>query len=166
MPKPKARKKRSPKRVLALADLERATTAVLNSLRSVSGQRTYDHAIREFAWYCSEPRLAFNRKPHCFGCVARSATTADRNFVLSSGRFGPPHASRRIEGDDPWACVGLPYDRWMSDPRTRPNQFRHPTRERTRPLDAARHSVHRHREHSRQRAKVARSPSDVSKMMS
>ena len=25
-------------------------------------QRTYDHAIREFvAWYCSEPRLAFNR---------------------------------------------------------------------------------------------------------
>jgi hypothetical protein len=28
----------------------------------VSGQRTYDHAIREFvAWYCSEPRLAFNR---------------------------------------------------------------------------------------------------------
>jgi len=37
-------------------------TAVLNSLTSVSGQRTYDHAIREFvAWYCSEPRLAFNR---------------------------------------------------------------------------------------------------------
>jgi site-specific recombinase XerD len=29
---------------------------------SASGQRTYDHAIREFvAWYCSEPRLAFNR---------------------------------------------------------------------------------------------------------
>jgi site-specific recombinase XerC len=35
---------------------------VLNSLTSASGQRTYDHAIREFvAWYCSEPRLAFNR---------------------------------------------------------------------------------------------------------
>ena len=27
-----------------------------------SGRRTYEHAIREFvAWYCSEPRLAFNR---------------------------------------------------------------------------------------------------------
>jgi hypothetical protein len=26
------------------------------------GQRTCDHAIREFVgWYCSEPRLAFNR---------------------------------------------------------------------------------------------------------
>jgi hypothetical protein len=35
---------------------------VLNSLTSASGQRTYDHAIREFvAWYCSEPCLAFNR---------------------------------------------------------------------------------------------------------
>ncbi len=62
MPKSKSRKKRPPKRVLALPDLEHAKTAVLNSLTSASGQRTYDHAIREFvAWYCSEPRLAFNR---------------------------------------------------------------------------------------------------------
>lgn len=62
MPKSKSRKKKPPKRVLALPDLEHAKTAVLNSLTSASGQRTYDHAIREFvAWYCSEPRLAFNR---------------------------------------------------------------------------------------------------------
>jgi integrase len=34
----------------------------LNSLTSPSSQRTYDHAIREFIeWYCSEPRLAFNK---------------------------------------------------------------------------------------------------------
>ena len=56
MLKSNSRKRKSPKRVLALPDLERATTAVLNSLTSASGQRTYDHAIREFvAWYCSEP---------------------------------------------------------------------------------------------------------------
>ena len=62
MPKSKSRRKKSPKRVLALPDLEHAKTAVLNSLTSASGQRTYDHAIREFVgWYCSEPRLAFNR---------------------------------------------------------------------------------------------------------
>jgi integrase len=62
MPKSKSRKKKTPKRVLALPDLEHAKTAVLNSLTSVSGQRTYDHAIREFVgWYCSEPRLALNR---------------------------------------------------------------------------------------------------------
>ncbi len=54
--------KKTPKRVLALPDLEHAKSAVLSSLTSRSGQRTYDHAIREFvAWYCAEPRLAFNR---------------------------------------------------------------------------------------------------------
>jgi hypothetical protein len=56
------RKKRSPKRVLALPDLEQTKSAVLNSLTSKSGQRSYDHAINKFVdWYCSEPRLAFNR---------------------------------------------------------------------------------------------------------
>lgn len=61
MPKPR-RKRRPPKRSLALPDLEQTKSAVLNSLTSKSGQRTYDHAINEFVdWYCSEPRLAFNR---------------------------------------------------------------------------------------------------------
>jgi hypothetical protein len=56
MPKAKPRKKKPPKRVLALPDLEYTKTAVLNSLTSASGQPTYEHAIREFvAWYCSEP---------------------------------------------------------------------------------------------------------------
>ena len=57
-----SRKKKSPKRLLALPDLEQAKSAVLNSLTSTSGKRSYGHAIREFVrWYCSEPRLAFNR---------------------------------------------------------------------------------------------------------
>jgi len=61
MSKPR-KKKRLPKRVLALPDLQQSKAAVLNSLTSESGQRTYDHAITEFVdWYCSEPRLAFNR---------------------------------------------------------------------------------------------------------
>ena len=54
----KSRKKRAPKRTLALPDLEQAKSAVLNTLTSVSGQRTYDHAINDFVeWYCSEPRI-------------------------------------------------------------------------------------------------------------
>src|SRR5438477_4897976 len=62
MSKSKSRKMKSPKRVLPLPDLEQVKTAVLNSLTSASGQRTYEHAIRQFvAWYCLEPRLAFNR---------------------------------------------------------------------------------------------------------
>lgn len=61
MPKPRCKKK-SPKRVLALPDLEQTKSAVINSLTSKIGQRTYEHAITEFVdWYCSEPRLAFNR---------------------------------------------------------------------------------------------------------
>ena len=48
--------------VLRLSDLDNAKSAVLNSLTSSSSRRVYEHAIEEFiAWYCSEPRLAFNR---------------------------------------------------------------------------------------------------------
>jgi len=51
-----------PKDVLKLTDLEQSKSAILSRLTSRSSQRTYDHAIREFIeWYCSEPRLAFNK---------------------------------------------------------------------------------------------------------
>jgi hypothetical protein len=50
----KPRAKKSPKRVLALPDLEQAKAAVLNSLTSASGQRTYDHAITEFLAVCGK----------------------------------------------------------------------------------------------------------------
>ena len=46
MSKPR-KKKRPPKRVLALPDLEQAKTAVLNTLTSKK-QRSYDHAITDF----------------------------------------------------------------------------------------------------------------------
>ena len=61
--KPKRhRRTNRPKRVLRLPDLEHARTAALNSLSSPESQRGYRHAIDEFVdWYCSEPRLAFNR---------------------------------------------------------------------------------------------------------
>ena len=58
----KSRRKRTPKTVLKLPDLEHSKSAVLNSLTSASSKRSYDSAIREFIdWYCSEPRLAFNK---------------------------------------------------------------------------------------------------------
>ena len=56
------KRKLTPKTVLKLPDLEQSKSAVLNSLTSRSSQRSYDHAIREFIdWYCSEPRLAFDK---------------------------------------------------------------------------------------------------------
>jgi hypothetical protein len=59
---PKRSKKRDPNAILKLQDLEHSKTAILNSLPSLSSRCSYDHAIRNFIdWYCSEPRLAFNR---------------------------------------------------------------------------------------------------------
>ena len=50
------------RRVLRLPDLDHCKTAVLNSLGSPASRRVYEYAIDQFiAWYCSEPRLAFNR---------------------------------------------------------------------------------------------------------
>jgi site-specific recombinase XerC len=58
----KSGKRPKPRAVLRLPDLEQSKTAVLNSLRAASSQESYGHAIDEFiGWYCSEPRLAFNR---------------------------------------------------------------------------------------------------------
>ncbi len=50
------------KRILRIPDLEHSKHAVLNSLLAKSSQDAYGSAIDEFIeWYCSEPRLAFNR---------------------------------------------------------------------------------------------------------
>ena len=47
---------------LGLPDLDHAKAAVLASLYSPESQRSYRHAIDEFVgWYCSEPRLSFNK---------------------------------------------------------------------------------------------------------
>jgi hypothetical protein len=55
------RKRNSAKSILRLPDLEYAKAAV-DSLNSADAKRGYRHAIDEFVdWYCSEPRLAFNR---------------------------------------------------------------------------------------------------------
>jgi hypothetical protein len=93
MVKSKSRKRKSPKRILALPDLEHAKTAVLNSLTSASGQRTYDHAIREFvAWYCSEPRLAFT-VPSCFD-IGFTSNNAGTRRPRSTFGWLPSDASR------------------------------------------------------------------------
>jgi site-specific recombinase XerD len=60
--KTKSRKIRRPKTRLGLPDLDQSKAAVIGSLRSPESQRGYQHAINEFIdWYCSEPRLSFNR---------------------------------------------------------------------------------------------------------
>ena len=47
---------------LTIPELEQSKAAVLNTLASVHSRRSYTFAINRFiAWYCSEPRLTFNR---------------------------------------------------------------------------------------------------------
>jgi hypothetical protein len=85
--------KTPPKRVLALRDLEQAKTAVLNSLASASGQRTYEYAIREFvagtvrnpasrstAQSCSVTGLAFVAN---LGCLMLGFALLSRHFEKS-----------------------------------------------------------------------------------
>jgi site-specific recombinase XerD len=57
-----SRKLNRRKTKLGLPDLEHSKAAVLASLRSAESQRSYGHSIDEFvSWYCSEPRLSFNK---------------------------------------------------------------------------------------------------------
>jgi site-specific recombinase XerD len=56
------RKLTRPKSKLGLPDLEQAKAAILCGLRSPESQRSYRRSIDEFvSWYCSEPRLSFNK---------------------------------------------------------------------------------------------------------
>src|SRR5712672_2515448 len=58
----KASKRSKARTMLRLADLEQSKNAVLQSLGAASSQESHGHAIDEFiGWYCSEPRLLFNR---------------------------------------------------------------------------------------------------------
>ena len=104
-------KKKLLKRVLALPDLEHAKTAVLTSLTSASGQRTYEHAIREFvAWYCSEPRLAFNRT-----VVLRYRIHLEQKLyeAADSGLLSPELAAgiRRVKGV---RRIGVRVGNWLT----------------------------------------------------
>ena len=94
----KSRKKRQPKRVLTLPDLEQAKTAVLNSLTSASGRRTYDHAIRE------SPGSARNCGSRLTGpsCSGTAFTSNNRAMRLRRSTFGmrpcsAPAAARPTE---------------------------------------------------------------------
>ena len=52
----------SPCAVLTIPELEHAKAAALGTLVSLHSRRAYENAIDKFiTWYCSEPRLGFNR---------------------------------------------------------------------------------------------------------
>ena len=128
MAKSKAKLRRTPKHVLKLPDLEQSKSAVLNSLTSQSSQRTYDHAIREFIeWYCSEPRLAFNKtvvtryrisleQHHYASTTINLRLAAVRRLAYEAADCGLLSADlaagvRRVKGAK---RLGIPVDNWLT----------------------------------------------------
>jgi integrase len=100
---------------LTIPEPEQSKAAVLNTLASQHSRRSYEYAIERFiAWYCSEPRLTFNRsvvvKYRAF-LERLSLSAATINLHLSpirrladesaeSGWLSPEHAIgiRRVKG--------------------------------------------------------------------
>ena len=132
---PSSRRKRSSnKSVLRLSDLELAKAAVLNNLKSTDAKRGYRHAIDEFVdWYCSEPRLAFNRivvlryRSHLesrqlapktinlrLGAVRRLAYEAADCGLLSADLAA---GIRRVKG---LKKLGMRLGNWLINARARP----------------------------------------------
>ena len=63
-----------------ILELQQSKTAVLNTLASRHSRRSYEYAIDRFiAWYCSEPRLEFNRS-----VVVRYRSFLERLFLSAA----------------------------------------------------------------------------------
>jgi site-specific recombinase XerD len=82
------KKARSPKKILWIPDLEHSKHAVINSLPAEASQESYEYATNEFiSWYCSEPRLAFNRTVvlrYCFYLEQKNFAPSTINVRLAA----------------------------------------------------------------------------------
>jgi hypothetical protein len=79
-------KRKSPKNILRLPDLDHSKSSVLQSLRSPASKRTYGSAIDDFiSWHRSEPRLAFGR-----------AVLLRYRYELESRRLSPATIDLRL----------------------------------------------------------------------
>lgn len=91
----KTRKKKSPKRVLALSDLEHAKSAVLNTLTSMSGQRTYDHGhqrLRRVVLLRAAPGLQSHGGPEIPDSLGAEGVRSEHHQSASCG--GAPSGIR------------------------------------------------------------------------
>ncbi len=81
---------------LTIPELEQSKTAVLNTLASEHSRRSYVYAIERFiTWYCSEPRLTFNRTAVLERLTLSAATI---NLHLSAISGGWPMNLLRAAG--------------------------------------------------------------------
>jgi len=128
-----AKKKPHPKTKLGLPDLDQAKAAVLGSLHSPESQRGYQHSINEFIhWYCSEPRLSFNKtvvtryRIHLESCSLAPGTINVRLAAIrrlayeaaDSGLLSPELAAgiRRVKGA---RRLGVRLGNWLTAEQAR-----------------------------------------------
>jgi hypothetical protein len=131
--KPRHAKRSPPKQSLNLPDLDQSRSAVLNSLPSKEPQRGYRHAIDEFIeWYCSEPRLSFNKavvtrcRIHLESRQLAPNTINGRLAAVrrlayeaaDSGLLSPDLAAgiRRVKGAK---CLGVRLGNWLTATQAR-----------------------------------------------
>ena len=139
MPRRNSSKRRKAKTILRLPDLEQSKNAVLHSLAAATSQESYGHAIDEFiGWYCSEPRLAFNRTVvlrYRFFLEQKNLAPSTINVRLAAvrrlayeasdtGLLSPDLAAgiRRVKGANLALVVtvgAVAGTRFVSDPRTK-----------------------------------------------
>jgi hypothetical protein len=77
---------------LTIPELEHAKAAALGTLISLHSRRAYKNAIDKFiAWYCSEPRIGFNRANLGVSSLSARPPSEGRTTVqicnLHGGRF-------------------------------------------------------------------------------
>jgi hypothetical protein len=92
---------------LGLPDLEHVKSAVLVSLRSPESQRSYRRSIDDFVcWYCSEPRLSFDKTTPGTINVRLAAVRRLAYKPLDAGLLSPELAAgiRRVKGGKSSAC--------------------------------------------------------------
>jgi hypothetical protein len=88
---------------LSIPELDQSKAAVLNTLASQHSRRSYEYAIERFiAWYCSEPRLTFNRSvvvkyrsflttgPHLFSAEIGSEKPLPKAYCIKYRANRPP----------------------------------------------------------------------------
>jgi hypothetical protein len=83
MPKSKSRKKKPPKRILALPDLEHAKTAVLNSLTSAIGPKVLWDVVRAAASREGIDKLAPHDLRRTCATRTRVPSLAECNFRMN-----------------------------------------------------------------------------------
>jgi Phage integrase, N-terminal SAM-like domain len=105
----------SPYAILTIPELEHAKAAALGTLVSLHSRRAYKNAIDKFiAWYCSEPRLGFNR-----AVVSRyrsfleslSLSAATINLHLSAIRRLADEAAESSVAHGDRSCLGGVHNR-------------------------------------------------------